>query len=154
MSLRGCGGMVDAQDLKSWEGNFVWVQVPPPAPKRPLGLFFVDRTLVLCTTNALHLEPTLCGWRPSLLAHLRSQVLTWLQVPPPAPKDLWVFFLLIKRCLKCFIQFCWNNFQVLSKRVWLNLMSPCLSFLRHKHRVDKFQNLCQGLWCFLFSNRF
>ena len=27
-----CGGMADAQDLKSWEGNFVWVQVPPPGP--------------------------------------------------------------------------------------------------------------------------
>ncbi len=27
-----CGGMVDAPDSKSGEGNFMWVQVPPHAP--------------------------------------------------------------------------------------------------------------------------
>ena len=28
----GCGGMADALDSGSSEGNFVWVQVPLPAP--------------------------------------------------------------------------------------------------------------------------
>ena len=27
-----CGGMADATDSKSVEGNFMWVRLPPPAP--------------------------------------------------------------------------------------------------------------------------
>ena len=38
--------------------------------------FFVGGTFALCATNALHLEPTPCGWHPSPLAHQRSQVVT------------------------------------------------------------------------------
>ena len=29
-----CGGMADAMDSKSIEGNFMWVRLPPPAPKK------------------------------------------------------------------------------------------------------------------------
>ena len=47
---------------------------PTSRTKKTFGSFFVGGTFALCATNALHLEPTLCGWRPSLLARLRSQV--------------------------------------------------------------------------------
>ena len=30
--------LVDARDLKSLDGNVVWVRVPPPAPKLPRHL--------------------------------------------------------------------------------------------------------------------
>jgi hypothetical protein len=29
--------LVDARDLKSLDGNVVWVRVPPPAPQATLG---------------------------------------------------------------------------------------------------------------------
>ena len=47
---------------------------PTTSTKKTFGSFFVGGTFALCATNALHLEPTPCGWRPSLLARLRSQV--------------------------------------------------------------------------------
>ena len=31
-----CGGMADATDSKSVEGNFMWVRLPPPAPRKNL----------------------------------------------------------------------------------------------------------------------
>lgn len=34
-----CGGMADATDSKSVDGDIVWVQVPPPAPLVPESLF-------------------------------------------------------------------------------------------------------------------
>ena len=33
--ISGCGGMADAQDSKSCGGDFVWVQVPLSAVKKP-----------------------------------------------------------------------------------------------------------------------
>lgn len=45
---------------------------PTTSTKRPSGLFFVGGTFALCATNALHLEPTACGWRPSSQARQRS----------------------------------------------------------------------------------
>jgi hypothetical protein len=33
--------LVDARDLKSLDGNVVWVRLPPPAP----GRFFIDQTV-------------------------------------------------------------------------------------------------------------
>ena len=37
-----CGGMADAMDSKSIEGNFMWVRLPPPAPKKLLeGVFLL-----------------------------------------------------------------------------------------------------------------
>ena len=30
----GCGGMADAPDSKSGEGNFMWVRLPPSAPNK------------------------------------------------------------------------------------------------------------------------
>lgn len=36
------GGMADAEDSKSSEGDFVWVQLPPPAPTwQSIVLFFL-----------------------------------------------------------------------------------------------------------------
>jgi hypothetical protein len=31
--------LVDARDLKSLDGNVVWVRVPPPAPQKPVGRY-------------------------------------------------------------------------------------------------------------------
>ncbi len=48
--------MADAQDSKSCEGNFVWVQVPPPALK---SLSFDERLFYFCdfrTKQALFFE--------------------------------------------------------------------------------------------------
>ena len=44
--------------------------------QKDLRVFFCWWDFVLCTTNALRLEPTLCGWRPSSLVLQRSQVNT------------------------------------------------------------------------------
>ncbi len=33
MYLSRCGGMADATDSKSVEGNFMWVRLPPSAPR-------------------------------------------------------------------------------------------------------------------------
>lgn len=46
---------------------------PTTSTKKTFGSFFVCG-IALCATNALHLEPTACGWRPSLLVRQRSQV--------------------------------------------------------------------------------
>ena len=35
--------LVDARDLKSLDGNVVWVRLPPPAP----GRFFIDQTVYI-----------------------------------------------------------------------------------------------------------
>ncbi len=47
---------------------------PTSRTKKTFGSFFVGVTFALCATKALHLEPTQCGGRPSLLVRQRSQV--------------------------------------------------------------------------------
>ena len=102
-----CGGMADALDSKSNVGDYVWVQVPPPAPEsRSIDRDF-SFTRLLSTTVA---EYSACAtWRSLRSAEGRRVGLKiqcrWLRVgdaisakcaipslrslhvPPPAPES-------------------------------------------------------------------
>ena len=101
----------------------MWVQVPPPAPKRPMGLFFVGGTFVLCTTNALRLEPTLV-WLAPVFASPSAESSCHLTARPTTrtKKTSGSFF-----CWWDFVLYTTNVLRLEPTLVWLAPVSPCPS---------------------------
>ena len=91
--------------------------------KDPLGSFFVAWELLCSCTSKLRLQPTWRGWRPSLLARQRSQVLTWLHLTSLHKRtnqclfaEMKIVMLLIRQLMVVFcVKYLFFSYYVLDK---------------------------------------